>query len=176
MNFKEVVSSVRRFEKEAAKLLANFDGAVAARAFNAHEALVEVNGLSIEQSDSLKQAVRCVEHNLYRAAFVMAWTAVADLLLVLAIKNEPEIKTARPKWKFEDKASLSDAFGDHAIVEALKEAKVISKGQMKSLHGLLHRRNQCAHPSDYFPSADEALGYIREAISFCRALHAKSSD
>jgi len=72
--------------------------------------------------------------------------------------------------KFVDKQTLCDEQGDYAIILALKEARVISKLEMKSLHGLLHRRNQCAHPSNYFPSANEALGYIDEAIGSARKL------
>jgi hypothetical protein len=33
---------------------------------------------------------------------------------------------------------------------------------MKALHGLLSRRNECAHASDYFPDLNETLGYVVE--------------
>ena len=31
---------------------------------------------------------------------------------------------------------------------------------MRALHGLLDRRNECAHPSDYFPDLNMTLGYL----------------
>jgi hypothetical protein len=36
---------------------------------------------------------------------------------------------------------------------------------MKALHGLLNRRNECAHPSEYFPDLNQTLGYVSELFS-----------
>ncbi len=33
---------------------------------------------------------------------------------------------------------------------------------MKALHGLLNKRNECAHPEDYYPSLNDTLGYLDE--------------
>jgi hypothetical protein len=37
-----------------------------------------------------------------------------------------------------------------------------NKTTMKALHGLLNKRNECAHPSGYFPDFNETLGFIGE--------------
>lgn len=155
---------VLAFEAEAAELLSTSDGAIQSRVYNASDALKRISELTFEQADALKQSIRCVEHNLYQAAFVMAWTAVADLILDISVSRLSEVKAVRTKWKFSDKVSLSEECGDFAIVEALKDSKIISKSEMKTLHGLLHRRNQCAHRSDIFPTANEALGFIDEVV------------
>jgi hypothetical protein len=47
------------------------------------------------------------------------------------------------------------------VIEAGK-ASAYSKTTMKALHGLLNRRNECAHPSEYFTDLNETLGYIGE--------------
>ena len=158
------------FFLEVSELLGTNDGAVTSRAYNAADALKMVSNLSFEQSDSFKQAVRSVEAGLYRAAFVLAWTALADIILILAVNEIDKVRLVRSKWKYTDKGSLSEEHGDFAIVEALKEAKVITKSDMKTLHGLLHRRNQCAHKSNVFPTANEALGYIDESVKSAKAL------
>jgi hypothetical protein len=36
---------------------------------------------------------------------------------------------------------------------------------MKALHGLLNKRNECAHPSDFYPDMNGSLGYISELLS-----------
>ena len=36
---------------------------------------------------------------------------------------------------------------------------------MKSLHGLLSKRNECAHPSDYEPEFSETIGYVSELLN-----------
>lgn len=164
------LSRLRAFEAEAAVFLGKTEEAVSSRAYNAYEALQNVAKLSFDQADSLKQSVRCVEAGLNQAAFVMAWTAVADLVLQLTVSRIDEVKSVRERWRFTDKASLSEEHGDFAVIEALKAAGVITKTEMKTLHGLLHRRNLCAHHTDIFPSPNEALGYIDEAILLCRRL------
>lgn len=166
-------SKLLAFRDDVSGLLANSDEAVASRAYNAHDALERVSKLSFEQADSLKQAVRSVEAGLNKAAFVLSWIALADLMLEVAVAKIAEVKLARPKWKYTDKTSLAEDHGDYAIAQALKEAGVISKSEMKTLHGLLHRRNQCAHRSDVFPTANEALGFVDEALPSARALLAK---
>jgi hypothetical protein len=40
--------------------------------------------------------------------------------------------------------------------------KISTKTQKKALHGLLNKRNECAHPSDFYPELNETLGYISE--------------
>lgn len=156
---------IASFVGEAQDILGKSEGAYVSRAFNAHESLKRVGELSFEQADSLKQAVRCVEADLHKAAIVMAWTALADLLYDYGGQKIHSIQAVRPKWKCSDRQTLCEDQGDYAIISALKEAKCISKADMKSLHGLLHQRNQCAHPSDYFPTPNQALGYIDAVIS-----------
>jgi hypothetical protein len=169
----EWLSRLGAFEADAAQLLGGSEEAIASRVYNAHASLKKVSELSFDQADSLKQAVRCVEGGLNQAAFVMAWTAVADLLLEISVRYVAEIKEVRPNWAFTDKTSLSDERGDYAVIEALKAAKVISKSDMKTLHGLLHRRNLCAHRTDVFPTPNEALGYIDETIPAIKGLITK---
>lgn len=171
MSIEELLQRVNNFHSECSSLLGKHEDALATRVFHARQTLERVNTLSFEQSDALKQAVRCVESGLFKAAFVIAWTAPADLLLGLGERKKAEIKVVRPKWEYHDKTSLSETQSDYAIIEALKEGKVIGKSDMKTLHGLLHRRNQCAHPSQVHPDANAALGYISETIPVCLKLH-----
>jgi hypothetical protein len=56
------------------------------------------------------------------------------------------------------------------VIEAGKDAGAYSKTTMKALHGLLNRRNECAHPSEYFPDLNEALGYIGELFKRIKQL------
>lgn len=165
---------LREFEADAAVILGASEEAVKSRTYNATQALQEVSELTFDQADSLKQAVRCVEHGLYQSAVVMAWVAIADLLLEVAVREIDAVKSVRTNWKFTDKNSLSEERGDYVIAEALKLAGVITKTEMKTLHGLLHRRNQCAHRTDVFPTPNEALGFIDETIAAAKFLSAYS--
>jgi hypothetical protein len=41
---------------------------------------------------------------------------------------------------------------------------------MHTLHGFLGRRNECAHPSDYFPDLNSTLGYVSDLIDRIKRL------
>jgi hypothetical protein len=45
---------------------------------------------------------------------------------------------------------------------------------MKALLGLLNKRNQCAHPSSYFPALNETLGFVSDVLQYIRLLGAKT--
>ena len=142
-------------------------GAVAktkARAATVEAALHTIHGLTTRQTDLLTEAALAIRFGLYRSAFVSAFAAVADELTE-RIDRKGHLATiaAARRWKLTTVEDLQDQ-SDFNVAEAAKDATTISKAQMKSFHGLLHRRNQCAHPSGYTPTLDEALGYVSEVV------------
>jgi hypothetical protein len=50
------------------------------------------------------------------------------------------------------------------LIEAARDLGLCTKTEAKALHGLLNKRNECAHPSNYFPSLNESLGYASEIL------------
>jgi hypothetical protein len=50
------------------------------------------------------------------------------------------------------------------LIEAARDLGLCTRTEMKALHGLLNKRNECAHPSDYFPLVNETLGYVAEVL------------
>jgi hypothetical protein len=43
---------------------------------------------------------------------------------------------------------------------------------MKAMHGLLNKRNECAHADEYDPSVNDTLGYVDELMKRIRNLQA----
>jgi hypothetical protein len=70
----------------------------------------------------------------------------------------------RPNWKLKSIEDLRDIGSDFQIVEVMKELGLCSKTEEKALKGLLNRRNECAHPTEYYPGLNETLGYISETL------------
>jgi hypothetical protein len=102
---------------------------------------------------------------VFRAAHVLAWAAMADYLQdYTAADGFVALRAARPNWSFSTTDELREKYTEHALVEAMYVANQITKGEMKACQGLLHRRNECAHPSNYFPDLNESLGYVSEII------------
>jgi hypothetical protein len=67
-------------------------------------------------------------------------------------------------------------WADYAVIDAGATAGFYGKTVMKALHGLLNRRNECAHPSDYFPNFNETLGYLAELFQRVAFLQNKASS
>jgi hypothetical protein len=161
------------FEKVAHELLSMHEGA-ASRVVDARKSLARVSALSIKQEDMLKQAVRCIEVEVFRAAHVLAFAAFIDYLHELAERDGfSALNAAREKWNVVSVEDIRERISDYAFIEALEAANLITKAERKAFHGLLTRRNECAHPSDYYPDMNQSLGYLSEALSRIEALNSR---
>jgi hypothetical protein len=162
---------VLNFEAAAHKVLQTHEGATS-RVIDARLSLARVSALSVKQEDMLKQSVRCIEVEVFRAAHVLAFAAFVDYLQAVAARdNFTALNTARPNWKVTSVEDLRERFTDYAFMEAMEAAKLITKSERKAFHGLLNRRNECAHPLDFFPDMNQSLGYISEVVSRLEALN-----
>ena len=131
--------------------------------------------LNLRQTDLLKQALRCAENGLYRAAHVMAWAAFMDFLQEkLSSDGMVALRRERPAWKGADISEMAEYVPERQFVEVTKPLKLCTKNQMNALISLLARRNECAHPSEYYPGLNETLGYISELIQRLKVLATKT--
>lgn len=155
----EVLRRVSDLEAEARDILGQHEASQDRVVFleNSYEALSD---LSVEQDELFREALRATELGLYRAAHVLAWAGFVDFLHKYLWNNfEPDILAARPNWTLADSESFRD-HADYQVIEAAKVAGVYGNTLMKALHGLLNTRNECAHPSEFFPDLNDALGYL----------------
>jgi hypothetical protein len=169
MNVDEIKRRVASFESEAHRILGVSETAVRSRVVLLGPTYDSIGTLSLKQDDMLRQALRCIEVEVYRAAHVLAWAALADYLQEFTAKDGfAALRAARAKWNFKALEELREQYTEHALIEAMFTAKQITKGEMKAFLGLLHKRNECAHPSNYFPDLNDSLGYVSEIIKRIR--------
>jgi hypothetical protein len=135
-----------------------------------------LSGFSSQQGEMLDQAVQCCEFGVYRAAHVMAWSAFVDLLeQKLGSDGLVKVHAAKPNWaKFQSVDELRENVPEHQLIEVGRELGLYGKTEMKSLQGLLAKRNECAHPSGYRPGLNESLGYLSEVVTRMERLSVKS--
>lgn len=128
--------------------------------------LRSIDALSTRQAELLKEAALAASYGLYRPAHVAGFAALVDALHQRAdrLGQLGSITTKRPKWELVTVDDLQE-YSDYQVGDACKDAGVITRNQTKSFHGLLHRRNQCAHPTGYSPSLDETLGFLTESLN-----------
>lgn len=166
---RSVLLRIARLEREANALLATHEAANA-RVATLEVSYADLTALSLDQDEMFREALRATGVGLFRAAHVLAWAGFTDYLHELLFSSHlSALKTARPKWTITAPEDLRN-WTEYAVIEAGKECTAYNKTYMKAFHGLLNRRNECGHPSDYFPDLNETLGYIGERFKRIKKL------
>lgn len=172
MNTEEVLRQIITFRKVAQRILAKVETS-SARIITVEDSYKQIEGLSIKQDDLFRQALRCIQNELYRAAYVMSWAAFIDFFHnKLAEDGLVKLKATRPNWKLTDVVDLREQ-SDFQVIEAAADVGLITKTGKKALHGLLNSRNECAHPEEFYPELNESLGYLSSLIKRIRTLEAR---
>jgi hypothetical protein len=174
MQLSDLLGKVRAFEREAHRILAVHEAAPS-RLVLLEDTYKKLGALTLGQDDLLHQALRCIERELYRAAHVMAWAAFMDFLEEkLASDGLLKLRALRPAWKASSVEELRDNVVEYQLLEAARDLGLCGKTETKALQGLLSKRNECAHPSGYFPSMNETLGYVTEVLNRIGTLQPKT--
>ena len=161
MDLSDVVRRVVALEVDAQRVLARHE-ASPARKISLENSYQRLGQLSLRQDELFREALRAVEVGLFRASHVLAWSGFIDFLHALIDgKGATAIGAARPGWTVKSAEDLRD-YADFQVIELGRELGLYNKTVMKALHGLLNKRNEAAHPTDYFPDMNETLGYVSE--------------
>ena len=127
------------------------------------------------QSSLFNESTEALEHGLYRSAHVLSWAGFIDYLeqkiasdgLVLLKKVKPELN------KYSSIEEIAEHVAEYYLIEYAYQMKLLTKKEKGVLHGLLSKRNECAHPGDYQPDMNETLGYISELLNRIEVLEKK---
>jgi hypothetical protein len=158
-----ILARVAALDLDAQEVLAGYEESPA-RVVTLQASYERLSGLSLDQDELFREALRSTESGLFRAAHVLAWAGFVDFFHEFLVPTHaPALGTARPGWRISVAEDLRDQ-ADFQVIEAGKVAGVYKNTLMKALHGLLNRRNECAHPSEYFPDLNQTLGYISEVF------------
>ncbi len=171
---RELIASARDFERQAHALLAIHESS-RSRVVVLEDTYNKLGALNLRQDDLMKQALRCVEVGLYRAAHVMAWAAFMDFFEdKLQSDGLAKVRAARPLWKGRDITEMREYVPEGQFIEVSQYVGLCTKNETKALNGLLNRRNECGHPSNYYPQLNETLGYISELLQRIAILQPKT--
>ena len=95
----------------------------------------------------------------------MAWAAFIDFLHnKLAEDNFQKLAFAMTSWRLNVVEDLREQ-SDFQVIEAAKKINFLRRSEQKALHGLLNKRNECAHPEDYYPKLNDTLGFVTEILT-----------
>jgi len=165
----------QRFRDEAHAILSKHETAPS-RIISLENTRQQIASFSLYQKALFDEAVSCIEKECFRAAHVMAWAAFMDYLeRKLASDNLKKAKEVRTGWsKYKGIEELRENVAEYQLIEAAKDVGLLSKQEMKTLHGLLAKRNECAHPSSHNPDMNEAIGYVSDLLKRIKRLEKKS--
>ncbi len=174
---KLIKARVEAFEEAAHSILSKHETASKSRVVSLDKTRRKLQGLSLQQEALLVESLDCMTHSLFRAAHVSAWQAFMDYLEEILASDEMQtIKELRPNWtwnKFKTMDDIRESIAEYQIIEVARDARLLSKGETKSILGHLSTRNQCAHPSSFRPDLNQSLGYVSGLIDRIDQLQAK---
>lgn len=170
MNFIQIASAADNFRREAEAIF-GFSETSIHRTADLAASYAAIDSLSANQADMLRQALRCVEVGVYRAAHVLGWACLADFLQQMADSDNFKALNAKyPDWQIKNLDCLRDKIGEFNLIEGMFHSGMITKAEKKALQAMLNKRNECAHPTEYFPDLNQSIGFIAECISRLCAL------
>lgn len=163
----KVTSQIEEFESAAHELLSHHEASVRSRVISLDASRRQLHSLSLQQHELLMEALQCIEGGLYRAAHVSAWQGFVDFLAEkLASDGFVKVTQERPNWpKFNTVEDLVEQVNEYELIVLARQLKLLSRAEGKILHGMLSKRNECAHPGSYRPDLNESLGYVSELIN-----------
>lgn len=165
----------RAFEDEAHHILSAHESSQS-RIVSLDHTRRRLNILSLQQDELFQQALACIEKGVFRAAHVMAWAGFIDFLeQKLSSDGLVKVKKVRVGWEsYKTIEEIREKVPEHQLIEVAFDVGLLSRNEMKSLLGLLAKRNECAHPSGYKPGLNESLGYVSELLNRIEQLNTKT--
>ena len=159
------IAGTLTFKQKARAILAKHESSTD-RVITIEETYGELAALNLKQDDLFRQAIRCVEFGAFRAAHVLSWATMADYIEEwFALDNFATLRQARPRWApIRSTEELQEKSSDFQLIEAFRTCGYTGKNLEKALKGLLAKRNECAHPSDYYPNLNTTLGYLSDLL------------
>src|SRR5690606_5443570 len=106
------------FRQEAHEIFSKFESS-ASRVVKLDESYQRLKALSIQQDELMRQALRCLEEGLFRAAHVMAWSAFMDFFEeILASDGLVALRRERANWSHTKSIEeLREYRGEHSLLE-----------------------------------------------------------
>lgn len=162
--FERQLKIANEFKLEADRILGQHETSVS-RVIELDATYRRLQRLSLNQDELFRESLRSVELGLYRSAHVLAWAGFMDLIEErLSLRRFGKLRKQRPNWVLRSVDDLRENYPEFQILEAARDVGLFSKGQAKTMLGLLSKRNECAHPTNYFPGMNESLGFISELL------------
>lgn len=116
------------------------------------------------------EAIKCHEHELYRAAIIMSWLGAMNVLHrhvhghKLAEFNTEASRVFGKKWKIAASQDDIGKMGERDFLERLEGISVIGKNAKAQLIAALDSRNGCGHPNSLMVGPNKSAAHIETLL------------
>lgn len=124
----------------------------------------EISRLLKASVEEFETARVCLRAGLLRPAFVAAWNSYAAMAFAHLSERDFAAFRTGPRRAGLDVADLLRKVNGTELIELLLAQDLISPDDRIVLEHLLRQRNDCAHPTPYEPSREEAAIYLSAVL------------
>jgi len=131
------------------------------------------------QTSLRSELIYCMSVGALKASMILAWNFGFDYIRQWVFDNHLSTfnafltskyldrKTSKPKY--ESIVDYEDFFlgspGERTFLEVTEYSGILGRKKIDLLKALLHRRNDCAHPSFHNPSIDQVNAYTKDILN-----------
>lgn len=169
MKIEDLYNSAIQFRSVITKSLSKFENSEY-RVITLSETYSKLKKLSLKQEELFRESMKCIEYGLYRPAYVLSWAAFIDFIGEKLGEDSYKKINSLKSWSVTNTIELRELASDGQILELSHQIGLINKPTLKVLKGLLAKRNENGHPSDYKPGINDSLGYVDDLLKRIAAL------
>ncbi len=121
--------------------------------------------LTVGHAD-LDDAHACLAAGLHRAAHVAAWNGLSAVALIRITADEfSALRAVRPDWNVSTVAEVARRTRGRVLIDLLVEMGLVDPYDEFSIAALLERRDRCARPTPYRPTAEQTSDYLDQVVA-----------
>lgn len=121
--------------------------------------------LTVGHAD-LDEAHACLAAGLHRAAHVAAWNGLTAVALIRITSDEfTALRAVRPHWNVSTLAEVARRAHGRVLIDLLVEMGLVDPLDEFAIAALLERRDRCARPTPYRPTAEQTRDYLDQVVA-----------
>lgn len=130
------------------------------------DVLREVAELLTAGHTDLDEAHACLDAGLHRAAHVAAWNGLSAMALACFADDEfAALRLVRPQWDVRTLAEVQRRAPGRVVIDLLVEMGLVDPYDEFAIAALLERRDRCARPSSFRPTAAQTRDYLGRIVA-----------
>ncbi len=121
--------------------------------------------LTVGHAD-LDDAHACLAAGLHRPAHVAAWNGLTAVALIRITSDEfSALRVVRPDWNVSTVAEVARRARGRVLIDLLVEMGLVDPYEEFKIAALLERRDRCARPTSYRPTAEQTRSYLDQVLA-----------